>query len=74
MAMQNARFPGLENKPQRLVPEGFRCEEAIMSEAEEAALAISLALFELNPFEFHGHLGNRRVAAWPSLRFRTAFC
>jgi len=35
-----------------------------MSEAEEAALAASLAMLELKPFEFHGHLGNRRVASF----------
>jgi alkylated DNA repair dioxygenase AlkB len=61
---QNALFPGLESKRQRVVPEGFRYEEDIISEAEEAALAASLALLELKPFEFHGHLGNRRVAAF----------
>jgi len=64
MATQNVLFPGLKSKPQRVVPEGFRYEEDIVSEAEEAALAASLAMLELKPFEFHGHLGNRRVAAF----------
>jgi alkylated DNA repair dioxygenase AlkB len=64
MATQNALFPGLESKPQRLEPEGFRYEEGIVSEAEEAALAESLAMLDLKPFEFHGHLGNRRVASF----------
>ena len=64
MATQNALFPGLESKPQRLVPEGFRYQEDIVSEAEEAALVASLARLDLKPFEFHGHLGNRRVAAF----------
>ncbi len=36
----------------------------MVSEAEEAALVASLARLELKPFEFHGHLGNRRVAAF----------
>ncbi|MCU1291219.1 MAG: alpha-ketoglutarate-dependent dioxygenase AlkB [Bryobacterales bacterium] len=64
MANQNALFPGLESKPQRPVPEGFRYEENIVSEAEETELAASLAMLELKPFEFHGHLGNRRVASF----------
>jgi alkylated DNA repair dioxygenase AlkB len=64
MATQNALFPGWESNPQRLAPEGFRYQEDIMSEAEEAALAASLAMLELKPFEFHGHLGNRRVASF----------
>jgi alkylated DNA repair dioxygenase AlkB len=64
MATQNALFPGLESKPQRLVPEGFHYQEDIVSEAEEAALVASLARLDLKPFEFHGHLGNRRVAAF----------
>ena len=60
MATQNALFPGLEDRPRQLGPEGFRCEEDVISEAEEAALVASLATLELKPFEFHGHLGNRR--------------
>ena len=36
----------------------------MVSEAEEAALVASLARLELKTFEFHGHLGNRRVAAF----------
>src|SRR5258707_12647276 len=62
--LQNALFPRWESNPQRLAPEGFRYQEDIMSEAEEAALAASLAMLELKPFEFHGHLGNRRVASF----------
>jgi alkylated DNA repair dioxygenase AlkB len=64
MATQKTLFPGVESKPQEVVPEGFRYREDIISEAEEGALAASLALLELKPFEFHGHLGNRRVAAF----------
>jgi alkylated DNA repair dioxygenase AlkB len=64
MATQNALFPGLEGKPQREAPEGFRYQEDIVSEAEEAALVASLGMLELKPFEFHGHLGNRRVASF----------
>ena len=64
MATQNALFPGLGSESQRLAPRGFRYEEDIVSEAEEAALVASLALLDLKPFEFHGHLGNRRVASF----------
>jgi alkylated DNA repair dioxygenase AlkB len=64
MATQDALFPGLESKPRRLTPEGFRYAEDVMSEAEESKLLASLAKVELKPFEFHGHLGNRRVAAF----------
>src|ERR1700730_14722982 len=64
MATQNALFPGLESKPQRLAPEGFRYQEDIVSEAEEAGVVASLAGLDLKPFEFHGHLGNRRVTAF----------
>jgi alkylated DNA repair dioxygenase AlkB len=64
MATQNALFPGLEDRPQWLGPEGFRYEEDIISKAEEAVLVASLATLELKPFEFHGHLGNRRVTSF----------
>jgi hypothetical protein len=42
------------------MPEGFRYEEDIITEAEEAFLVASLAALELKPFEFHGHVGIRR--------------
>lgn len=60
----NALFPELESKPLRLAPEGFRYEEDIISKSEEATLVASLATLELKPFEFHGHLGNRRVTTF----------
>jgi len=46
------------------MPEGFRYQEDVISEAEEAALVASLATLELRPFEFHGHVGNRRVTSF----------
>ena len=48
----------------RVIPEGFRYEEDFISETDEAALAKSLAKLDLKPFEFHGHLGNRRVTSF----------
>jgi alkylated DNA repair dioxygenase AlkB len=64
MTSERALFPELVDKQQGLMPEGFRYEEGIISEADEAALAKSLATLELKPFEFHGHLGNRRVTSF----------
>jgi alkylated DNA repair dioxygenase AlkB len=64
MTTENALFPELVNKQRGLMPEGFRYEEDIISEADEAALAKSLATLNLKPFEFHGHLGNRRVTSF----------
>ena len=64
MATQNALFPGLENKTGRPGPEGFQYRENFISEAEQAELVAALATLELKRFEFHGHLGNRRVASF----------
>ena len=46
------------------MPAGFRYQENILSEEEEASLVASLDTLELKPFEFHGHLGNRRVTSF----------
>jgi alkylated DNA repair dioxygenase AlkB len=46
------------------MPEGFRYQDDIISEVDEAALAMSLATLDLKPFEFRGHLGNRRVTSF----------
>lgn len=64
MAPLNTLFPELESRLRPPVPEGFRYEEDIISETEEAALVESLSTLELKPFEFHGHLGNRRVISF----------
>jgi alkylated DNA repair dioxygenase AlkB len=64
MTTENALFPELVNKQRGFMPEGFRYEEDFISEADEAALAKSLATLDLKPFEFHGHLGNRRVTSF----------
>jgi alkylated DNA repair dioxygenase AlkB len=64
MTSERALFPELVDKQRGPMPEGFRYEEDIISEADEAALAKSLATLELKPFEFHGHLGNRRVTSF----------
>ena len=64
MTTEKLLFPELADNQRRLVPEGFRYEGDIINEAEEAALANSLATLDLKPFEFHGHLGNRRVTSF----------
>jgi alkylated DNA repair dioxygenase AlkB len=46
------------------MPGGFHYQENILSEEEEASLVASLDTLELKPFEFHGHLGNRRVTSF----------
>jgi alkylated DNA repair dioxygenase AlkB len=63
MATQTGLFAELE-APHSAMPEGFRYKDDIITEAEEAALVASLATLELKPFEFHGHVGNRRVTSF----------
>jgi alkylated DNA repair dioxygenase AlkB len=62
MATQVGLFGALQNV--NAMPDGFRYQEDIITEAEEAALVASLAMLELKPFEFHGHVGNRRVTSF----------
>jgi alkylated DNA repair dioxygenase AlkB len=64
MTTHRALFPELFDKTAGLMPVGFRYEEDIISEADEAALAKFVATLDLKPFEFHGHLGNRRVTSF----------
>ena len=45
-------------------PEGFAYREELISPAMEAALTAQIGGVPLKPFEFHGHLGNRRVASF----------
>jgi alkylated DNA repair dioxygenase AlkB len=46
------------------MPSGFRFQEDILTEAEEVSLVERLSTLELKPFQFHGHLGNRRVISF----------
>jgi alkylated DNA repair dioxygenase AlkB len=55
MAQQDAMFPQ---------PRGFRYRGDIVTEEEEATLVSSLEQLDLKPFEFLGHLGNRRVVSF----------
>jgi alkylated DNA repair dioxygenase AlkB len=64
MDRQNALFPEIEERPTQPELSGFRYREEIVTEEEEAALVTSLGQLDLKPFEFHGHLGNRRVLSF----------
>jgi alkylated DNA repair dioxygenase AlkB len=63
MATQAELF-GTSQDSGPVMPTGFRYQEDIISEAEEASLVARLSTLELRPFEFHGHLGNRRVTSF----------
>jgi alkylated DNA repair dioxygenase AlkB len=64
MARQHALFPEMEEMSTESEPRGFRYRDKIMTEAEQAALVESIRQLDLKPFEFHGHLGNRRVVSF----------
>lgn len=64
MIRQTGLFPEVGNKPEQLTPAGFRYLENVITEAEEATLVASLQELELKPFEFQGHLANRRVISF----------
>jgi alkylated DNA repair dioxygenase AlkB len=56
---ENLLFPEM-----KAGPPGFRYRENFVTDDEERELAASLGELELRPFEFHGYLGNRRVASF----------
>lgn len=64
MARQNSLFPEMEDTPAHLDLGGFRYRPEMMTKEEEAALVVRLGQLDLKPFEFHGHLGNRRVVSF----------
>lgn len=64
MDRQDALFPETEERPTQPEPPGFRYLEQIVTEEEEETLVASLGQLNLKPFEFHGHLGNRRVVSF----------
>src|SRR4051812_42329103 len=43
------------------LPAGFRCTADVLSPAGEKDLVGRIEKLPLNPFEFHGYLGNRRI-------------
>ncbi|MER8595966.1 MULTISPECIES: alpha-ketoglutarate-dependent dioxygenase AlkB [unclassified Mesorhizobium] len=46
------------------LPEGFRYQPELITPDEEAALASQLATLPFQPFDFYGHLANRRVVGF----------
>jgi alkylated DNA repair dioxygenase AlkB len=64
MDRQGALFTDMEQRPADTEPRGFRYREEIVTQEEEAAVVASLGQLDLKPFEFHGHLGSRRVASF----------
>lgn len=54
-------FMKMEQGRPEVEPRGFRYQEQIVSEEEEATLAAALEQLDLKPFEFHGYRANRRV-------------
>jgi alkylated DNA repair dioxygenase AlkB len=57
-------FPELEREEDPSTPPGFRYQANVISEAEEATLVAALQKLDLKPFEFQGHLANRRVISF----------
>jgi alkylated DNA repair dioxygenase AlkB len=64
MVRQNALFPEMEDGSTESDPCGFRYRDEIMTDAEQTGLVESIRQLNLKPFEFHGHLGNRRVVTF----------
>ena len=71
MAGQQKLFSGRAKDSAIQVPEGFRYKSDFIDEAMESRLVQHLQSLELKPFEFHGHLGNRRVLSF-GLRYNYA--
>lgn len=71
-----AFMPSLKNKQPELVgqgdlfrapddlPEGFRYQPELITAKEEAELVHQLESLTFQPFDFHGHLANRRVVGF----------
>jgi alkylated DNA repair dioxygenase AlkB len=64
MSRQATLFSELGTAQDQLTPPGFRYAENVITEAGEATLVAYLQTLDLKPFEFHGHLGNRRVISF----------
>jgi alkylated DNA repair dioxygenase AlkB len=57
-------FPGVGREQEPLRPAGFRYQEDVITAAEEATMVTALQKLDLKPFEFQGHLANRRVISF----------
>ena len=61
---QATLFGATHDEEDGLQPRGFKYQENFIAEAEEGSLLAALGLLDLKPFEFHGHVGNRRVTSF----------
>jgi alkylated DNA repair dioxygenase AlkB len=57
-------FPGMGREQEPLQPAGFRYRGDLITATEEATLVTALQKLDLKPFEFQGHLANRRVISF----------
>jgi alkylated DNA repair dioxygenase AlkB len=62
MKDQRELFVGMDMEENQDGPRGFRYRDGIISEETQKILVSELNRLNLQPFEFHGYLGNRRVA------------
>ena len=62
-APEHAQQRDLFGAPETL-PEGFRYQPELITTTEETELVSQLAALSFEPFDFHGHLANRRVAGF----------
>ena len=62
--MGRVQFDLFGEAPADAMPDGFAYRPELITRAEEAALVERLAALALQPFEFQGHLGKRRVASF----------
>jgi alkylated DNA repair dioxygenase AlkB len=60
--MMSTQLGLFESKPR--LPEGFRYEPRLLTEAEERALVAELERLPFKEFEFHGFSGKRRVVSF----------
>ena len=64
MCGQKRLFDHLNPRLTKAPPLGFRYQAEFVSESAEKELAVALGTLPLKPFEFHGHVGNRRVVSF----------
>ena len=64
MTRQQRLFAGAAEDVASSMPEGFRYQPDFIDSEIERDLVGHLQTLELKPFEFHGHLGNRRVVSF----------
>ena len=61
---QRTLFPEATARGGSFLPHGFQYQSELITDTEESAFLASIRKLELHPFEFHGYVGNRRVASF----------